>query len=349
MIDNFSAASYNTTLRVVCLDVMLTVRSFRNEDPPRLLELWRHTQCCRNEFSPLFPLSLNQLQVQILGLPMLDHQSVMLAFEDDTLVGYVHTMFAPTPDGYSLDYTTGQICFLCVDSTCFNTSDVAAALIRAGENYLLRQGAQTIFGGSPSPSVPFYSALYSGGEAVGILHADEIAINAFHKANYQIHQATTWFHFNLQNYTPVATAETVGYYGTIEVEISEISKAKTWWEGCTLANGIWLDATAFWIQTGRPVARLRTRITYPDTENFLTMYGRNWLASLMELRVHPDFENMDIKRYLLGELIRYLATQHQITHVEAHLTADSPLFALLRNQSWLERDSGSIFIKTVGK
>jgi hypothetical protein len=326
---------------------MLTVRSFRNEDPPRLLELWRHTQRCRSELSPLPPLSLNQLQAQILGLPMLDHHAVMLAFEDSTPVGYIHTTFAPAQDGHSLDYTTGQICFLCVDSTCFNTSDAAAALIQAGENYLSGLCARTIFGGSPSPSVPFYSAFYSGGEAVGILPSDVTAINAFHKANYQIHQATTWFHFDLRNYTPVVTAEMVGYYGTIEVEVSEIPKAKTWWEGCMLTNGVWFDATAFFIQTGRPVARLRTRITYPDTENSLTMYGENWLASLMELRVHSDFENIGIERYLLAELIRYLAAQHRIVHVEAHSAADSPLFVLLRSQSWQERDTGSVFIKTV--
>jgi len=347
MIDTLPVTSYNATYCAVCPDVMLTVRSFRNEDPPRLLELWRNTQRCRNELSPLSPISLNQLQVQILGLPMLDHQSVMLAFENDTPVGYVHTTFAPTPDGNSLDYTTGQICFLCVDPACSNPSDAAAALIRAGENYLVRLGARTIFGGSPSPSVPFYSALYSGGEAVGILQSDKAVINAFHQANYQVHQVTTWFYLDLQNYTPVITAETVGYYGTIDVKISDIPKAKTWWEGCSLINGVWFDATAFWIQTGRPVARLRTRITYPDMENFLTMYGGNWLASLMELRVHPDFENMGIKRYLLGELIRYLAAQHQIIQVEAHAAADSPLFVLLRNQSWQERDSGSVFIKTV--
>ena len=326
---------------------MLTVRPFRNEDPPRLLKLWQHTQRYRAELSPLPPLSLNQLQVQVLGLPMLNHQSVMLAFDDDTPVGYIHTAFAPTQDGYSLDYTAGQICFLCVDSSYPYAPDAAAALIRAGEDYLSGRGAQTIFGGSPSPSVPFYTAFYSGGEAVGILHSDEIVINAFHEADYEIHQATTWFHLDLQNYTPIITAEMVGYYGSIEIEISEIPKAKTWWEGCMLANGLWFDATAFSIQAGHPVARLRARISYPDTENFLTMYGRNWLASLIQLRVHPDFENMGIKRYLLEELIQYLAAQRQILRVEVHAPADSSLFDLLRHQSWQEWDKGSVFIKTI--
>jgi len=278
---------------------------------------------------------------------MLDCKSVMLAFEDNTPIGYIHTTFAPTQDGQTFDYTTGQICFLCVDPACLHPSEAAAALIRAGEDYLSGLGAQTIFGGSPSPSAPFYSAFYGGGEAVGILHSDKTVINAFHQADYQIHQATTWFHLDLQHYTPVITAEMVGYCSTIGVEYSEIPKAKTWWEGCTLNNGVWFDATAFSIPMKRPVARLRTRITHPDSENILSMYGGNWLASLMELRVHPDFDNLGIKRFLLGELIRYLSAQHQIVQVEAHAAENSSLFALLRNLPWLERDSGSVFIKTV--
>jgi GNAT superfamily N-acetyltransferase len=195
--------------------------------------------------------------------------------------------------------------------------------------------------------VPFYTAFYSGGEAVGILHSDKTVINAFHEANYQVHQATTWFHLDLQNYVPVITAETVGYYGEIEIEINEASQAKTWWEGCTLANGIWFDATASLSRTGRPIARLRTRITYPDTGNMLTMYERTWLASLIELRVHPSFDNKGIKKYLLDELLQYLAAQNQILQIEAHTVDHTPLFTLLRGQSWTERNRGSVFIKNV--
>ena len=326
---------------------MLTVRSFRNEDPPRLLELWQRTRRCQDTHAPLPALSMERIQSQILGLPMQDSRSILIAFEDEKPVGYVHTTFASDHDGTSFDYSVGQICFLCVDSTCSNASLAATTLIRAGENYLTSLGAQTIFGGSPSPSVPFYTAFYGGGEAVGILHSDEPVINAFHEANYQVHQETTWFHLDIQHFTPVVTAETIGYYGEIEIEINETSKAKTWWEGCILANGIWFDATAFLVRTDRPIARLRTRITHPDTGSMLTMYERTWLASLIELRVHPSFDDKGIKKYLLEELLRYLSAQNQILQIEAHTANHTPLFTLLRGQSWMERDKGSVFIKNV--
>jgi ribosomal protein S18 acetylase RimI-like enzyme len=240
----------------------------------------------------------------------------------------------------------GQICFLCVDSTCSDASRAAAALIHAGETYLWEQGAQKIFGGSPAPSAPFYTAFYGGAEAIGLFHSDDIVINAFHEAGYQIHQTTTWFHLELQNYSSsVITQETASYFGEVDIDINDIPIVKTWREGCALANGIWIDATVYLIRTNRPIARLRVRITHPDADNILAMYGRNWSASLMELRIHPDFVGKGLDKYILREMIRYLITHNQIVQVEAHVAADTPLFTLLHNQSWLERDIGYVFVK----
>jgi len=324
---------------------MLTIRSFRNEDPPRILKLWRKTQQRLDGFPPLFAPSLNQLQTQILGQPMLDNRSIMLAFEGGTPIGYIHTTLAPTRNGYSFDRATGQICFLCVDPEHRDVAGVAAMLIRAGENYLAGLGAQKIFGGSPAPSAPFYTAFYGGGEALGILHSDTTIINAFHEANYQIYQKTAWFHFDLRKFSRASVTETVDYYAELAIDIHEIPESKTWWEGCIQANGMWFDATVYLVRMDRPIARLRIRISYPDTENFLTLYGGTWFASLMELRAHPDLANDAIKQFLLEKVICYLAAQKQVVQIEAHTVEDSPLFSLLRNQAWQERDHGSIFVK----
>jgi len=328
---------------------MPTIRSFRNDDPPRLLALWKKTQQRQDGFPTLLSLSQNQFQAQVLGLPMLDNQSVLLACEEDTPIGYIHTTFAASSDGYSFDYTTGHICFLCVDPEYRDVSGAAAALIQAGENYLSGLGARKIFGGSPSPSAPFYTAFYGGGESVGIFHSDKTATNAFLEMDYHPHQKTAWFYFDLRNFSQALALEMIGYHAALAIEIREVSEAKTWWEGCILANGVWFEATVYLVQTNRPVARLRTRISYPDTENFLAMYGGTWLASFMELRVHPDLATEEIQKYLLDEVIRYLAAQKQVVQIEAHAAEDSPLFTLLRRQSWQERDSGCVFVKNISE
>jgi len=324
---------------------MLTVRSFRNEDPPRLLELWQNTQQRQDSFAPLPPLSLSLLQTQILGLPMLDARTVRVALDNGTPVGYVHTTPAPSEDGYSFNFAVGQICFLCVDPQYPDADGAVAALLQSGEEYLKELGAVKIFGGSPSPSAPFYTGFHSGGEAVGLLLSDEPVMNAFHHAGYQLHQKTVWFHYTLPDHPLTPTPELMGYINEFEVEIAETSQARTWWAGCAFAHGIWFDATAYSLRPSRPVARLRTRVTYPDTEHTLTMYSGTWLASLMELRVHPDFADIGIQKFLLGELIRYLISYNQIVQIEAHVAEDTPLFTLLRSQSWTERNYGCVFVK----
>jgi len=284
---------------------------------------------------------------------MLDPRSVMVAVDvndtkyvrNDSIIGYVHTSFAPSKDGKSLDQTAGQICFLCVDPLYPDAAGAASALIAAAENYLSTKGTQKIFGGSPSPSAPFYTGFYSGGEAVGILQSDSIIIDAFLRSGYHVHQKTGWFQRDLREDTHETTFNTTVFYGKFETEIREIPGAKTWWEGCTFLNGIWFDAMTYLAQTDRPIARLRTRITVPNANNILSMYGATWLASLMELRVHPDFAKVGVQRYVLDQLIRYLTSYNQIVQVDAHVAEDSPLFTLLRNLSWTERDSGWVFVK----
>jgi len=312
------------------------------------MELWRKTQHLTDSYLPLPPLSFNQMQTQILGLPMLDTRSILLAFAGETPVGYVHTIFAPSENGYTFDYTTGQICFLCVDPKYHGAFDAAVALIRAGEDYLTGLGATRIFGGSPSPSAPFYTGYYGGGEAIGFFQSDKIVVDAFFAAGYQIHQNTVWFHRNLRDSLPTPTVETLGYDAEYNVVVGEIPNAKTWWEGCTFSNGMWLDATAHSLTAKRPVARLRTRITYPDTDGVsVTMYGKTWLASLMELRVHPDYAEEKLQSYFLGKLLRYLLSYNQIVQIEAHAAEDTTLFSLLRCQCWIERGHGYMFVKDV--
>ena len=75
------------------------------------------------------------------------------------------------------------------------------------------------------------------------------------------------------------------------------------------------------------------------------MYSGTWLASLMELRIHPDFAKDGVQKLLLEELIRYLISYNQIVQVESHTAEETPLFSLLHSQSWTERDTGYVFVK----
>ncbi|GHT13083.1 hypothetical protein FACS1894170_08650 [Planctomycetales bacterium] len=322
---------------------MLTIRPFQNADPPRLVELQR--KCQQDIFSPL---SISQLQAQVLGLPMTDLRSMMLAFDDDELVGYIHTALSPDADGSRLVNTTGQICMLCADPAYPNRSEVLTALLQAGEAYLVNCGVQEIFGGSPSPAMPFYTGFYGGGEVVGFLQKDEAIVRSFLDTGYRIDQKTTWFHLDMHRYEPLSSTDALAWLHTVTIEINDAPRAKSWYEGCILLNGNWLEAMAFFNATGKAIARIRIRISCPSSDEPFVLYNGLWTASLIDIRVHPDFRHQGVGKFLLSELVRHLADRRQIIQIDAHIAEDSlALYALLNGLNWEQKEQGYIFYKTV--
>jgi ribosomal protein S18 acetylase RimI-like enzyme len=326
---------------------MLTIRPFHNADPPRLVELQRKYQQYKRQdiFSSL---SINQLQAQVLGLPMTDLRSIMLALDDDKLVGYIHTALSPDADGSRLDNTTGQICMLCADPGYPNQSEVLTSLIRAGESYLVDYGVQEIFGGSPTPAMPFYTGFYGGGEVIGFLQTDEVLVRGFLETGYRIDQKTTWFHLDMNKYEPLSSTDALAWLHTVTIEINDAPRAKSWYEGCILINGNWLEAMAFFNATGKPIARIRVRIACPNSDEPFVLYNGLWTASLIDIRVHPDFRHQGVGKFLLSELVRHLADRRQITQIDAHIAEDSlALYALLSGLYWEQREQGYIFYKHI--
>ncbi|MDR3232566.1 MAG: GNAT family N-acetyltransferase [Planctomycetaceae bacterium] len=327
---------------------MLSIRPFRNEDPPRLVELWRKCRYSNPQQQTLAHLSLNQLQAQVFGLPMTDTRCVMLAVDGSEPVGYVHTALAPVGDGSQPGNTTGHICFLCAAPAYHDKKKVVAGLITAAEKYLSGCGVQEIFGGSPTPSAPFYTGFYGGGESVAVLQSDTDIVQGFLDAGYIIHQKTVWFHLDIRDYEPPAMTDVLQWMHIVTIELNETPRAKSWWEGCILANGQWVEATAYSNETSRAIARVRIRIACPDAAEDFAMYGGSWTASLMDIRVHPDFRHKGVATFLLAELLQHLIARRQIMQIDAHIAEDSiAVYALLNALNWEQKETGFIFFKPI--
>ena len=298
--------------------------------------------------SRLIPLSMNILQMQTLGLPFFDPRSIMLAFDDDTPVGYVHTTLGPSPDGFNLSSRTGQICFLAVNPECSDPVSVARALLEAAEKYLIDLGVEEIYGGSPRPCAPFYIGFFGGAEAIGFFDSDTHLIRAFHEAGYEVFKNTVRFHLDLRDFKPRITPIVVGLMEKLDIFINDLPKPKTWWEACSFANFSWMEASARLKSNGRPVARIRVRVANPDMEDEDVLYSGTWDAGLMDVRVLPDFHRQGVAAYTLGEMLRYLVMQGQAEQIEAHIAEDSAtMYPLLRSLSWREIDTGKIFLKSI--
>lgn len=327
---------------------MLTIRPFRNTDPPLLLRLWKQSRDPDSR-SRLIPLSINTLLMQVLGLPMFDPRSIMLAFNGDNPVGYVHTTPGPTDDGSDLCPQTGQICFLAVDLDYPDKVDAARALLDAAEHYLVGRGALKIYGGSPRPCAPFYIGFHGGAEAIGFFDSQSHVIRAFEESGYALYKTTARFRLNLRDYVPPFIDSILEWEDKIEVGFSDFPLPKTWWEACSFANFEWIEAVAKLKSNGRPVARIRVRVANPDTEEMDRLYKGCWDVGLMDVRVHPDFHRQGVAAYTLRETLRRLMLHSHIMQIEAHIADDSStMYPLLRLLRWEEVDTGKIFCKQIG-
>ncbi|MDR2171433.1 MAG: GNAT family N-acetyltransferase [Planctomycetaceae bacterium] len=332
---------------------MLTVRSFRNEDPPRLLSLWRKSQL-RGNRAKLTPLTMGVLQSQVLGIPFFDPRSIWLAFDGGDAVGFIHTCFSANELRSGFSDLGGNICFIAVDPSYSDKAVCARVLIRAGTEYLRGRNVKEIFGGSlrPSPCPSFYTGFYGGGEAIGFFDSDIHIVQGFLDSGYISCANTVRYALKLSGYTPPITVNTVGWRQNLTLMFNTAPSPANWWDACSLAHFDYIEVTAYMNSTGKPIARARVRIANPMPEDNgmdfgSRMYIEAWDAALMDIRVHPDFHKSGVGAYTLGELLRQLVAQKIVARIEAHIQEDAKgLNMLLLAMKWEKIDAGKIYHKS---
>ncbi|MCA9039731.1 MAG: GNAT family N-acetyltransferase [Planctomycetaceae bacterium] len=150
---------------------MVEYRTFKNSDPPKLVELWHACQLGRGAAAGFTADAFERL---VFSQPYFDRKGLILAIEEGKLVGVIHAGFGPNPDRSGLDYSRGLICQLMVVPPLRNTG-IGTELLRRAEEYLHQKGAQTIQAGPAPEDAPFYVGLYGGTAPAGFLKSDPFA------------------------------------------------------------------------------------------------------------------------------------------------------------------------------
>lgn len=326
----------------------MKIRSFRNYDVPHILDLWKKSQeiALRKR---LIPLDRYKLYLQVLGPPFSKPDDILIAFDEETPLGYVHTSSGPSQDTLDTDPTNGIICFMGLDRENSEIEQVAKKLLQAAERHLIERGAKRVFGGFPHPGPPFYTGLYGGGEAIGFFEKDRAIIKAFEEGGYDIIEKTVRFHLDLRKYAHETVFIGPEFENGVNIGFRFPPEKRTWWEACGMANFIWGEFEAISKRSNKPAASMLFRIADPETEEAKQRFGGTWDAALIDFRIDPEMTNTGLDEYVLNETIRFML-RYGTMQLESHVPeSNGPFCSLLRKIPFRELEYGMIFHKTVRK
>ncbi len=276
------------------------VRSFQNSDPPAICEIWRGHGTFRGKFQGINPAILEQM---VLSKPYFDPAGVLLLFDQDQPVGFVHASFARNSDSSGLDSSTGLISQLqIVDSV--RHQEYAGVLLAEAISYLESKGSQQVQVGGQFPNSPFYNGLYGGSRSIGILNDDHRAHLWLANAGFEKQDPIQIRHWSLCDFRPIMDRQQlmIGRSFLIEAQLDPIPS--NWCDACNFGVSSRIGFTLKDRKTSQVVGAL----TYWDMEPLVRNWGCNGMG-LIELWVVPDLRKKGVATYMVGESLRQLKQQ----------------------------------------
>ena len=160
---------------------MPTYRSFRNDDPPLIRDLWNLAA----DENPRVAIvrSCDMLENYIFSKPFFESESLIVAEEGDQIIGFSLCGFGYDPGKDGLDRSQGSTCLLFVHPG-YRRRGVGTELVKRSEAHLRGGGATEVFAGPFSPHDAYGLGLYGGARTPGVLEEDMAAAALFRKLGY---------------------------------------------------------------------------------------------------------------------------------------------------------------------
>jgi GNAT superfamily N-acetyltransferase len=291
---------------------LLRFRPYRNTDPPHLVALWR----CQSPSRGLIqPMTAALFEEQVLGKPYFDRLGLLVATVDDRPVGMVHAGFGPSATAGELNRAVGAISLVMVEPR-EDGDAIADELVRLGEQYLVLNGAKTVYAGGVDRRGPFYLGLYGGSALPGVPTGDDFALRMFQRHGYVATAPTTLLERDLASLRPVVDRIQIQLRRKATVEAIFDPPPKGWWEACTIGS----------FSTIGYVIRRRDGGSDPGSVLYWSMdplsasrHAR--MMGMVDLRIETAARRQGWAKYLLSESLRHLAGQG-VAAVQAQVMPD---------------------------
>jgi ribosomal protein S18 acetylase RimI-like enzyme len=275
-------------------------RSFRNTDPPALVEIWNEAFTGRGVVHLRHS---TPLEHYVFAKPYFDPAGLILAEENGVGVGVVHAGFGANESETDVSAAAGVVCLIGV-RPAFRRRGIGTELLRRAEEYLRGRGATALYAGPMRPLNPFYLGLYGGTELPGFLASDALADPFFTHRGYRAYQTSLVFHRRLDKPVTTVDARFPALRTRYELRITPRKGAGTWWQEASLGLVEPFDFQLLEKQGGK----LAAQTAVWEMEGFSWRWNQPSVG-LTELEVRPDVRRQGLAKFMVTQILRYLQEQ----------------------------------------
>jgi ribosomal protein S18 acetylase RimI-like enzyme len=276
-------------------------RSFRNDDPPALVQIWNEAFTGRGAVQLR---TTSPLERFAFAKPYFDPAGLIVALDQGARVGFAHAGFGANDAETGLSYTSGVVSLIGVRPS-HRRRGIGSELLRRCEVYLRDRGARTLYAGPMRPLNPFYLGLYGGSELPGFLASDPAAGPFLERRGYKAWDTCLVFQRRLALSVSAADARFPALRRRYELRLVPPGGVGTWWQECVLGPLEPLEFRLEDTQTNRVAARAGVW----EMEGFSFRWGLP-AAGIVDVHVGEDLRRQGLGKFLLTQLIRYLQDQY---------------------------------------
>ncbi len=317
---------------------MIVYRPFHNSDPPRIAALWRDCNLGRGAASNL---RCDAFETLNYAQPYFESEGLILALDDDKVVGMVHAGFGRNESETGLMLESGVVCVVLVHPK-YRKQGIGSELMEKAEDFLYERGASNIFAGSAEPLDPFYFGLYGGSQPSGFLESDADAAPFFQSLGYQPIERHAILQRDISAQKDPTNMRLVAIRRKMQLAIDHSRDEMTWWWITRFGR---LDSVRFQLvpkDGGGPVAEL--------TVLGLDLYMEKWqerAIGITDLYVEEDQRRQGYGQALIVEVCRRMRDE-MVTRVEVHASESNPgAIAVFESADFERVDTGIVYIKSM--
>lgn len=312
---------------------MIEFRCFRNDDPPRLADVWRSA-----DLGPaaMQPMTSALLEAAVFSKPYFDRHGLIVALDGDRTVGFAHAAFGPSADRGGIDPTVGTTLLVAVVPHADHDA-IGQGLLGRCEAYLRDRGATTLLGGGSADMRSFYLGLYGGSDLPGILDSSPDMQAIFERAGYEVGERIAVLRRRLAGYRPPINRLQVAIRRNTVLRVIDEPTRRTWWEAATT--------------TGIALRRYELRNHSEEVLGSASLWDMQPLSSswgvtaagLLHIDIEGPRRRQGLAKYLVAEAMHDLA-EEGVSLLETHVaTRNAPALALFESLGFETAEFGTVF------